>query len=169
MRRKLLLACMCFGLSLSAAQTVAAQAANLPSLAGSWQLALTPLSPSASVPVRVAALATFTSDGSVIETDATEAVPIMVEGTAVYGTPGHGIWQPGPAISTLFIQFISLLLNQNETLHAKKIVTITGSLDSTGNHFRGSYSYELVNRAKVVIATGSGTVTGQKIPHPLLP
>jgi len=169
MRGKLLLAWLCFGLSLSAVQPVAAQAANLPSLAGSWQLAFTPLSPTASVPVRVAGLVTFTSDGSVIETDATEVVPMMFEGTAVYGTPGHGIWQHGPAISNFFIQFISLLLNQNETLHAKKIVTITGSLDSTGNHFRGSYSYELVNPRNVVIVTGSGTVTGQKIPHPLLP
>src|SRR6267378_7517139 len=121
MREKLLFACMSFGLSLSAVHPVAAQAANLPSLAGSWQLTLTPVSPTASVPVRVAALATFTSDGSVIETDATQVVPMMVEGTAVYGTPGHGIWQPGPAIGNLFIQFISLLLNQNETLHAKKI------------------------------------------------
>jgi hypothetical protein len=169
MRRKLLFACIVFGLSLSAVQPVAAQASNLPSLAGSWQLTLMPVSPTASVPVRVAALATFTSDGSVIETDASEVVPVMVEGTAVYGTPGHGIWQPGPAISNLFIQFISLLLNQNETLHAKKIVTITGSLDSTGNRFRGSYSYELVNPAGVVIVTGSGAVTGQRIPHPLLP
>ena len=169
MRRKLVIACMSCGLILSAIQPLAAQATNPPSLAGSWQLTLTPISPTASVPVRVAALATFTSDGSVIETDATEAVPMMVEGTAVYGTPGHGIWQPGPAISNFFIQFISLLLNQDETLHAKKIVTITGSLDSTGNHFRGSYSYELVNPGGVVIVTGSGTVTGQKIPHPLLP
>jgi hypothetical protein len=169
MKGKLLFACMSFGLSLSAVHPVAAQAANGPSLAGSWQLNLRPVSPTASGPLRVAALATFTSDGSVIETDATEVIPMMVEGTAVYGTPGHGIWQPGPAISNLFIQFISLLLNQNETLHAKKIVTITGSLDSTGNHFRGSYSYELVTPAGAVIVTGSGTVTGQKIPHPLLP
>ena len=35
MRGKLLFACMSFGLSLSAVQPVAAQAANLPSLAGS--------------------------------------------------------------------------------------------------------------------------------------
>jgi hypothetical protein len=95
MRGKLLFACMSFGLSLSAVEPVAAQATNLPSLAGSWQLTLTPVSPTASVPVRVAALATFTSDGSVIETDATEAVPMMVEGTAVYGTPGHGFGSPG--------------------------------------------------------------------------
>ena len=169
MRGKLLFACMSFGLSLSAVEPVAGQAANLPSLAGSWQLTLTPVSPTASVPVRVAAPATFTSDGSVIETDATEVVPMMVEGTAVCGTPGHGIWQSGPAISNFFIQFISLLLNQNETLHAKKIVTITGSLDSTGNHFRGSYNYELVNPGGVVTVTGSGAVTRQKTPHPLLP
>ena len=101
-----------------------------------------------------------------IETDATEVVPMMVDGTAVYGTPGHGIWQPGPAIGNLFIQFISLLLNQNETLHAKKTVTITGSLDSMGNHFRASYSYEPVNPAGVVIATGSGTVTCQRNSSP---
>jgi len=169
MRGKLLFACMSFGLSLSAIQPAAAQAANRPPLAGSWQLTLTPVGPTASTPAHVATLATFTSDGSVIETDATEVVPMMVEGTAVYGTPGHGIWQPGSAIGNLFIQFVSMLLNQNETLHAKKTVTITGSLDSTGNHFRGSYSYELVNPAGVVIATGSGTVTGHRIPHPLLP
>jgi hypothetical protein len=169
MRGKLVLACVSFGLSLSAISPLAAQATNPSSLAGSWQLTLTPVSPTASVPMRVPALATFTSDGSVIETDASEVVPMTVAGTAVYGTPGHGVWQPGPAISNLFIQFISLLVNQNETVHAKKIVTITGSLDSTGNHFRGSYSYELVDPAGVVIVTGSGTVTGQRIPHPLLP
>ena len=41
MRGKRLFACMSFGLSLSAVEPVAAQAANLPSLAGSWQLTLT--------------------------------------------------------------------------------------------------------------------------------
>jgi hypothetical protein len=131
---------------------------------------LTPVRPTASVPVRVSALATFTSDGSVVETDATEVTPTLnTAGTTVRGTPGHGIWQSGPAFGTLFIQFVSLLVNENETLHAKKIVTITGSLDSTSNHFEGSYSYELVDPAGVVMATGSGTVTGQRIPHPLLP
>jgi hypothetical protein len=171
MRGKLLLACMCFGLSLSAAQPVAAQAANLPSLAGSWQLTLIAGGPPASPAViPVPSLATFTSDGSVVETDATEVVPtIGSTGTTVYGTPGHGIWQPGPAISNLFIQFISLMVNPNTTLHAKKIVTITGSLDSTGNHFKGSYSFELVDPTGHIITTGSGTVTGQRIPHPLLP
>jgi hypothetical protein len=106
----------------------------------------------------------------VVETDATEVVPMMsAAGTAVYTTPGHGIWQPAPAVGYLFIQFISLRVNHNGTLHAKKIVTITGALDSTGNHFTGNYGYELVDPTGRVITTGSGTVTGQRIPHPLLP
>ena len=170
MRWKLVLTGMSLGLILLAIQLLVAQATNPSSLAGSWQLTLTPVSPFASLPVPIQSLATFTSDGSVIETDATEVIPMMnVAGTAVYATPGHGVWQPGPAVGNFFIQFISLLVNRNETLHAKKIVTITGALDSTGNHFTGNYGYELVDPTGHVIIKGSGTVTGEKIPHPLLP
>jgi hypothetical protein len=172
MRRKLVIACMSCGLILSAIQPLAAQATNPPSLAGSWQLTLIAGGPPASSPavVPVPGLATFTSDGSVVETDATEVVPMMIAaGTAVYGTPGHGIWQPGPAVGNLFIQFISLMVNPNTTLHSKKIVTITGALDSTGNHFSGNYHFELVDPTGHIITMGSGTVTGQRIPHPLLP
>jgi hypothetical protein len=105
-----------------------------------------------------------------IETDATEVVAMTTSsGTRVYATPGHGIWQPGPVVGRLFIQFINLLVNPNETLHAKKTVTMTGTLDSTSNRFMGNYSFELVDPTGHVIATGSGTVTGQRIPHPALP
>jgi hypothetical protein len=161
---------MSLAIILSAGQHLAAQATNPPSLAGSWQLTLTPINPNASALVPIHGLATFTSDGSAVETDATEVVPtIGSAGTPVYGTPGHGIWQPGPAVGNLFIRFISLLVNHNVTLQARKIVTITGTLDSTGNHFRGNYDYQLVDPAGHVIAMGSGAVTGQRIPHPLLP
>ncbi len=170
MKRKLANACISLGITLSAIQPFASQAANPPSLTGSWQLTLTPVSPTASVPIPIHGLATFTSDGSVVEADATEAVPMMnAAGTALYGTPGHGIWQPGPAFGTLFIRFISLLLKQNTMLYADKIVTITGALDSTGNHFKGDYGYELVDPTGRAIAIGSGTVTAEKVPHPLLP
>ena len=165
---RLILACICFGLGVSPIPS-SAGATNPPSLTGSWQLTLTPVNPTTVVPTHIASLATFTSDGNVIETNATEIVPTILEGQAVYGTPGHGIWQPGPAISNLFVQLVSLLVNQNGTLHARKITTITGSLDSTGSHFTGTYSFELVNPAGTVIGTGSGRVTGQLIPHPLLP
>jgi hypothetical protein len=121
--------------------------------------------------VPIQALATFTADGSTIETDAAGAVPTRPTAAVVITstTPGHGIWQPGPAIGTLFIQFISFVVNPNGTVHGKRTVTITGSLDSTGDQFKGSYQSQVVDTTGRVIATGSGNVTGQRIPHPLLP
>ena len=150
--------------------TVVAQT-NPPSLAGSWQFTLIPSSPTAAAPMPIDALATFTSDGSTVETDSTEVVPppSATNNGATYSTPGHGIWQPGPAAGNLFIQFINLQLTKNGALHAKRTVTITGVMDSTGNQFSGNYSYQITDPGGHVTATGSGTVTGQRIPHPLLP
>jgi len=169
MKRRIVLACMSFGLVASAIQPLVAQTTNPPSLAGSWQLTLTPVTPTASALIPIHGLATFTSDGSVVETDATQVIPMVAAGTAIYSTPGHGIWQPGPVFGRLFIQFISLLVNHNGTLHSKKIVTITGALDSIGDSFRGNYDYELVDPTGHIITKGSGTITGKRIPHPLLP
>jgi hypothetical protein len=87
----------------------------------------------------------------------------------VYGTPGHGIWQPAPAIGNLFIQFISLMVNPNASLHARKIVTIIGALDSTGDNFKGTYDSHVVDPTGHTIVMSTGTVTGERIPHPLLP
>lgn len=172
MTRKLVLAGMFSGLILFAIQPLAAQTPSQPPLVGSWQLTLTPNTPPVTTPpvISIPALATFTSDGSMIETDGTEAVPaIMAGGTVVYGTAGHGIWQPAPAIGNLFIQFINLMVNSNATLHAKRIVTITGAIDSTGDHFSGAYTYQIVDPTGHAVTMGSGTVKGQKIPHPALP
>jgi len=170
MKRNLLTAGISLGIILSASRPLAAQTST-PSLAGSWQFTLVPSSPTAAAPMPIYALATFTSDGSVVETDSTEVVPppSAINNGATYGTPAHGIWQPGPAAGNLFIQFINLQLNRNGSLHAKRTVTITGVLDSTGNQFSGNYSYQVVDSMGRTTATGTGTVTGQRIPHPLLP
>ena len=169
MKRNLLAAVFCFAMFVGS-QLLSAPTTT-PSLAGSWQFTLTPSSPTAAAIVPVYSLATFTTDGSTIETDSNEVVPppAAATGGTFYGTPGHGIWQPGPAAGNLFIQFISLQLNRSGTLHAKRTVTITGVLDSSGNQFSGNYTYELTDAGGHVTATGSGTVTGQRIPHPLLP
>ena|SRR5579864_2055112 len=170
MKRGLLFVCISFGIALVGTQPVVGQTTNSPSLAGSWEFTLVPNSPTAAPTIPIPGLATFTFGGSMVETDATEVIPITTSmGSTVYGTPGHGIWQPGPAVGNLFIQFISLLVNHNETLHAKKTVTMTGRLDSTANQFSGNYSFEVVDPTGRIIATGSGTVTAQRIPHPLLP
>ncbi len=170
MKSKFVVALVFLGTVLSGIGALAGQAT--PSLAGSWQLTLTPSGP---VPTPnaapIQALATFTADGSVIETDSSEVALISpaVVATAMRATPGHGIWQPAPAIGNLFVQFISLVVNPNQSLYARKTVTISGALDSAGNNFSGNYSFVLVDPNGHTLTTGSGTVAGQRIPHPLLP
>ena len=167
--QKKLLVCVFSGLILLALQPLAAQTPS--PLAGSWQINLTPTTPPGTPPaVPIAGLATFTTDGSVIETDATEVVPmITATGTTAYGTPGHGIWQPSPVFGHLFIQFFSLVVNPDTTLNAKKTVTMTVSLNASGTQMSGGYSFVVIDPTGHVITMGSGTVSGQKIPHPLLP
>src|SRR5689334_6759288 len=101
------------------------------SLAGSWQFTLTASSPAAGSPI--SALATFTSDGSMIETDTSEVASLSSSAkTDRVSTAGHGIWQPAPAYGNLYIQFISLIANPDGTLYARKTVTFYGAMDSSG-------------------------------------
>ena len=161
LRRIVVTLTMC-GLLFLASQPVATAqpGTTKPSLVGSWEFALKP-NPSLSAETHIAGLATFTADGTVIETDTSEA--------ALRLTPGHGIWQPSPAIGNWFVRFISLAANHDGTLHSKRIVTMTVALDSTGDQFRGGYSLEVIDPSGHVIATGAGRVTGQLMVHPLLP
>src|SRR5208337_3061546 len=113
------------------------------SLAGSWEFTLTPTpGPMANpVAIHIGGLATFTADGSVVETDTTEVVPVLTGPgkPTVYGTPGHGIWQPSPAIGSWFVRFTSLVANPNGTLYAKRILSMTVMLNASGNQFSGGY------------------------------
>jgi hypothetical protein len=70
MKSKLVIALVIFGAVLLNMEPLAAQSTTPPPLAGSWQLTLTPTprNPPVAAPT-IHALATFTSDGSVIETD----------------------------------------------------------------------------------------------------
>jgi hypothetical protein len=171
MKSKLIIVSVIFGAVLSGLEPLAAQSPTPPPLAGSWQLTLTPAHPNppGTAPT-IYALATFTSDGSTIETDSSEVAPMSPTATTnIRATGGHGIWQPAPAFGNLFIQFINLVVNPNGSLYARRTVTISGALDSAGNNFSGSYSYVLTDPTGGVLATGSGTAAGQRIPHPALP
>jgi hypothetical protein len=170
MSRRMLLACMFCGLGLLAIQPVVAQpATTTASLVGSWEFTLTP-QVSATPKLPIPGLATFTSDGTVIETDTSDVVPVQISpGRAVFGTPGHGIWQPSPVFGSWFIRFTSLVANPNATLHSKRVLTMTVTLNSTGDQFSGGYSFELVDPTGHAITTGSGSVAGQLMVHPLLP
>jgi len=88
---------------------------------------------------------------------------------AVFGTSGHGFWQPGNRPGSLFIQFTSLFTSPDSTLRSKRIVTLLVGLNSTGDQFGGVYSFVVLEPTGQTIMTGSGTVTGQLMTHLALP
>ncbi len=162
MRRYFLFASASLGLILAAAN-LSAQTNNA-TLTGSWQLAFSPTSAAVvAVPaVQFGGLATFIAEGTLIETDTSELVPAV-------STPGHGIWQPGPAVGNFYIQFVSLMPNKTGGVQSKRMVTITGTLDTTGNVFHGTYSTEIMTPTGQMLSSSAGMVTGQRMVHPLLP
>jgi len=133
-------------------------------LVGSWELALTPNSPLASpFALQIPGLATFTSDGAVI------ADVGQIARIGAFFSTAHGIWQPSPVFGRFFVRTISFMTNPNATLRAKRILTMTVAPNANGDQFSGGYTLEVVDPTGAVLFTGSGSVTGDLIPHPLLP
>jgi hypothetical protein len=168
-KRKLLAYIVC-GLIAIAVRPTSAAAAT-PGLTGSWQFTLTPILPHTGTPVvPIPGLATFTSDGSVIETDGSEFAinPASTTPVSTVGTPGHGIWEPGNTPISLYVQYFSLVLDPTGALYARNITTMMLSLNTTGNQFSGTYVTDQVIGTETKLLS-SGTVTGQLIPHSPLP
>ena len=163
MRKGLLLGTIFSGLIITALQPTP-MAAAAPTLTGSWQFTLTPTS--SPTPVQIPGLATFTTDGSVVETDGTEFVPspVVTIPLAVASSPGHGIWETAPVAGTFYVQYFSLVFEATGALYAKNVTTMMLAPNSTGNQFTGTYSTDqIIGNVTKVLATG--TVSGQLIPH----
>jgi hypothetical protein len=168
MSRKTLFASMVCGLIAIAFQPMSAVAAT-PSLAGSWQFTLTPTAPPTPPVIQIPGLATFTTNGSVIETDGSEFVPNPPSTTPINAsTPGHGIWQTGNTPGSLYVEYISLVLNADGSLYARNVTTMLIALNTKGNQFSGSYTTDQVIGG-VTKTLSNGTVNGQLIPHVPLP
>ncbi len=170
MYRNTLLACLSLGIMAVAAPY--AGAATTPSLAGSWQLMLISASASGQV-ANIPGLATFTKDGSVIETDGAELVSTPASTAPTAASPGHGIWQPAPAAGTLYVQYISIVVGPNGELVGRNVTTMDGvkiAKASTGSTtLSGSFTTQLEDPSGNVQKTTMGTVKGVLIPHPALP
>ena len=172
MLRKALFATMIFALTALAAQPHRKKAGAAPSLAGSWQFTLMPAAsttPSSPIP----GLATFTTDGSVVETDGAELSPVSASTAPnTAASPGHGIWQPAPAAGTLYVRYVSLVVNGAGLLLGANVTTMPDLAvlsATTGSTFAGSYTTQFIDPAGVAGRTTTGTVKGELIAHPKLP
>jgi hypothetical protein len=111
---------------------------------------------------------TFTPDGSAIEADGSEFVPVQSSAAVKFGTPGHGIWQLGNTPATLYVQYISLVLDADGGLYARNFTTMLVTLDSTSTQFTGTYTTNQTIGTTTTLLS-SGTVSGMLIPHVPLP
>jgi hypothetical protein len=129
---------------------------------------LIPTEPPTSASREIPGLATFTADGSVIETNGSEFPAASPNALLPPSTPGHGIWQLANTPVTLFVEYISLVLDPNGALRATNTTTMFLRMNSEGNQFSGTYEtmQRTGNTTKMI---SSGTVRGQLIPHLLLP
>lgn len=171
MSSRTLLASVACGLIAIVSQPMSMAAAN-PSLAGSWQFALTPTTPTPGV--SIPGLATFTADGSVVETDGLEVVPNLGPAeviAATFSTPGHGVWQLLPARTNFYVQYISIVANPDGGLNSYDTTTMTvGVVSATAmTRLSGEYTTVRTDPNGNVMKTVSGTVAGQLIPHPKFP
>jgi hypothetical protein len=83
-------------------------------------------------------------------------------------TPGHGIWQLANTPITLYVKYLSLVLDADGALYATNVTTMFLMVNATGSTFSGSYTTQQVI-GTVTKVLSSGTVSGQLIPHVLLP
>jgi hypothetical protein len=123
------------------------------------------------MPLEFPGLATFTADGSVIEADGSQFAQ-RSPWSADFGkasTPGHGIWQLANTPVTLYVKYMSLVLDSDGALYATNVTTMFLRVNaSTGSTFSGTYTTEQV-MGTVSKIVSSGAVSGQLIPHALLP
>jgi len=142
-----------------------------PSLAGSWVLTFTPSTPTPPI-AQIPGLATFTSDGSVIETDGSQLVPHTASnGAAGYGSPGHGVWQLLPSTTGYYIEYNSFSVNSTGALESTTVTVATVSVivSTSGTTLKGTFTTTTSGPAGTPPKTTTGAITGQLIPHPLLP
>jgi hypothetical protein len=169
MRRQIAFACiLCCLAAITMPPGSARPAQNPSSLVGAWQLTLVPNVTPADPPASpIPGLATFTSDETAIATAGGVIVGPVSSRKTTGITPAHGIWQPSPAFGRFFIKLIGLVTNADGSLRATRNFTTTVAPNAAGDQFSGTYTLEIVEGT--VVVTSTGTITGQLIPHPLLP
>jgi hypothetical protein len=124
-----------------------------PTLVGAWAFTATPETKSDVAPPSIEGLATFTSDGTVAETDTMSIVGRI--------SPGHGIWQRGPIPGGyFFVRYLSLRPNPNGTMHSKLIMTMFLTVNSTGDQFSGPYDIQVLDGNGDTMSTSKGAVDG---------
>jgi hypothetical protein len=127
-------------------------------LVGSWRATFTPV---AGNPVQfppLPALFTFTSDGTLVETDGGSLVPFM----DTFGSPGHGVWRK-TGRHKFEMKNIIIVVNSDGTLFLTGTIRLTVQLSADGDSFQGGGTFSFVDPNGVDFGSGPENISGQRI------
>jgi hypothetical protein len=139
-------------------------------LVGAWEFTLTPANNEIPPQPIIPGLITFNSEGNAIASvGAVEQGEPLPEHSTTAVSVAQGIWQPGPAAGRFFVKLISFSTTPAGTFQAKRTFTMSIALNATHDEFTGGYGYDVEDATGRVLTTGTGTIEGHLIVHPLLP
>lgn len=143
--------------------SVTGKASKANGLVGSWTANFISVDNPASFPP-IPVLITFTSDGTLIEGDGSQVVPVPPPpNTAqVFVTTGHGVWHftSGNQFAIKFMQFGA---NPDNSLAVQGTLEFNLELDATRNMFHGVGTFRFVDATGNVLAEGSEDLDGKRI------
>jgi hypothetical protein len=143
--------------------SVTPKASKANALVGAWTANFLSVDNPPSFPP-IPVLITFTSDGTLIEGDGSQVVPIPPppDTAQIFGTTGHGVWHfvSGNRFTIKFIQFG---VNSDSSLAAQGTLEFSLELDGARNTFHGVGTFKFVDGSGNVLAEGSEDLDGKRI------
>lgn len=127
-------------------------------LVGSWRATFTPIPGDPAQFPPIPALFTFTSDGTLVETDGGSLVPFM----NTFGSPGHGVWRK-IGNHRYEIKNIILVVNSDMTLFLTGTIRLTVKVSANGDSFQGSATFSFLDPNGVDFGSGPENISGQRI------
>jgi hypothetical protein len=130
-------------------------------LVGSWTATFTPIPGDPVQFAPIPALFTFTSDGTLVETDGGGLQPSP--DLKMFGSPGHGVWRKLKDHTYEFKNVIIVINAVDATLFLTITVHMTVVLDKSGDKFKGNGTFKVVDTNGAVLIEGPENISGTRI------
>ena len=131
-------------------------------IVGSWRITVAANDPTMGRPPGPA-LATFFADGTMMGSGPPVVLlPSWAPFPKAIVSAGHGVWEAtGP--QSVAYTFELLMSEEGGTAYAVITISGTGELDASGDAFASDYSVTVVGQIRGLLATATGTLSGERI------
>ena len=131
-------------------------------IVGAWKIMfVSPTNPPQFQPIP--GVITFTSDGTVVESDGGEVAPTVIPGVPTqYGTTGQGVWKRD-ADGSYVLKLIEVFVFGDNTLSATGTLKFKIKVDADGDCFSGPGSFRFIDPKGNLLASGTEDLKGRRI------